>query len=59
MLTDQDMRDLEATACEEQWNAICDRVKTENDGQYPSDWFERVIMSGLAARTVERWKAGN
>lgn len=59
MLTDKDIEDLKATSCEEQWNAICDRIKAANGNAYPTDWFPRVCQSGLMAQTVRSWKAVN
>lgn len=59
MLNDKDIRDLEATSCEEEWNAICDRVKAAHGGQYPVDWFVKVNLSGLMGRVAVGWKIGN
>ena len=29
------------------WGDVCRRLKVENGGDYPSDWYEAVILGGL------------
>lgn len=37
----------ESTSVED-WNNRIEHVKNANDGQYPSFWWETIVMSGLA-----------
>ena len=32
---------------ETEWNAACDVIKGERDGQYPNDWFMIVLVGGV------------
>lgn len=45
---------LQDATSEADWNRRCDDVKAANAG-YPSFWFEKVIMSGLAGRVAAKW----
>ena len=54
MLSAEDLKSLEAAKSASEWNRICDDIKRKyND--YPSDWFEKVVLSGLADRTQATW----
>jgi Flp pilus assembly protein TadB len=55
-LTAEEMVALESTESEEEWNAVCDAVKGARYGQYPYDWYDKVLRSGLAARKQEDWE---
>ncbi len=55
MLTLEELSKLAACKSEPEWNAICDEVKKVRGGMYPRDWFQRVQVSGLAARVVASW----
>lgn len=54
-LTDEEIIRLKATKSEQEWNDVCDEIKTARDGQYPNDWFMRVMVSGLAEQIKARW----
>lgn len=56
MLTDKDIADLKSTRSPEEWNAVCDRIKAANGGDYPDDWFERVSLSGLHSEIRSGWR---
>jgi len=45
MLTENDIQRLKAAKNETEWNAECDRIKRNNDGDYPGDWFPKVLMN--------------
>lgn len=49
-LTDAEYRELVATSTEEEWNASCDRIKAARGGEYPSDWFPRMMVSGIVGQ---------
>lgn len=55
-LTDDEMKRLEAATCADEWNSACDAVKAARGRQYPYDWFDRVIRSGLMARISQDWE---
>ena len=49
-LTNEEMGKLEAAKSTAEWNDCCDEIKRARGGQYPPDWYQRVIMTGLAQR---------
>jgi hypothetical protein len=54
-LTPEEIDTLKNTKSETEWNAACDAVKAARGGQYPADWFPRIIMSGLLTVTQRNW----
>lgn len=50
-LTSEEMRRLQNSSSEKEWNAICDEVKHRRNGRYPPDWFQKVIQSGLSNKS--------
>lgn len=40
---------------EQEWNRNADKVKDANNG-YPSFWFFVIVVSGVMADTVAKWK---
>jgi hypothetical protein len=54
-LTQEELDTLKASKSGEEWNAICDAIKTKHGG-YPDDWFQKVIMSGVLVTTSANWK---
>ena len=57
LLTDGEMAMIEAVHTEDEWNNVCKVVKKVRGGQYPEDWFMRIIVSGIAARITARFGA--
>lgn len=49
-MTEAELAPLEAARTEEAWNQACDAVKEVRGGQWPSDWYAKVVQSGLAGR---------
>ena len=43
-----------AATSEDDWNKRADEVKSANGG-FPSFWFATIMMSGLAAKTADKW----
>jgi hypothetical protein len=35
-----------------EWNENCDKVKKDNNNNYPSWWYSEVILSGLCDKTL-------
>ena len=50
LLTTEEFNALKAAKSEKEWNGVCDKVKAARGGEYPADWFPRVILTGLAGR---------
>lgn len=55
-LTDQEFTTLTTTKSEWEWNNACDAVKKARNGQYPNDWFIKILASGVMATTQLNWK---
>lgn len=53
-LTQEEITRLKATKSEQEWNDVCDEIKTARAGQYAPDWWPRVMQSGLAAEIQAR-----
>ena len=49
-LTSDEETQLRNARTEAEWNATCSAVKRARGGQYPDDWYGRVVLSGLAGR---------
>jgi len=54
LLTDEELQTLESANTEDEWNDACDKVKKARGGQYPQDWFKRVIAGGVLERFGNR-----
>jgi hypothetical protein len=48
---------METSRNEEEWDRNCDLVKEAFGGIYPSFWWEAVILSGVARRTMANFGA--
>jgi hypothetical protein len=49
-LTDEEFASLTVAANNhdrDAWNTACNAIKLARDGQYPPDWYHRVLASGL------------
>lgn len=55
-LTDAEMLDLGKTRSDREWGDVCDRIKAARDGQYPCEWFRRIVLSGFMAQTQKSWR---
>lgn len=42
---------MQSSKSEQEWNANADKVKAACDGNYPSFWYEAIILSGVYLRT--------
>lgn len=40
---------MKGSKTKDEWNANCDKVKKASGGQYPSWWYQKIILSGLMA----------
>lgn len=55
MEEDDYLTQLKACDTADDWNQTCDRIKHDHGGDYPSWWFESVIMSGLMRRITAKF----
>lgn len=55
-LTEEEEFALLNTTNEDRWNAVCDEIKRTRNGQYPRDWWQRVMLSGLFDAVTRKWK---
>lgn len=39
----------------QQWHLNTEMVKLANDGDLPRFWFDEVVLTGLRARTGQKW----
>ena len=56
-LTEAEMAKLQKVTSSTEWNKVCDEIKEARGGEYPPDWFAKVVMSGLfnAIRVKNGW----
>lgn len=54
-LTDQEIAKLMVTKSETEWNATCDEIKRGRDGEYPPDWYARIVLSGRMLSVQVNW----
>ena len=56
-LTDEELTMLEACQSEEDWSKACKAIKGARNQMYPSDWWDKVKMSGMMDKIMSRWGA--
>ena len=54
-ITQEELDRLKACTTSQEWSDTCDAIKDARDGQYPPDWWAKVILSGLAREVTARW----
>lgn len=54
-ITEDEISTLENAKTERDWNAACDAIKAARKGEYPTDWYARVMMSGVLSRAHARF----
>ena len=55
MITDDELKDLEACQSADDWSAATNKIKAVRGGMYPDDWWDKVKLSGLMDRIMDRW----
>jgi hypothetical protein len=50
-----ELAQLESCKSEVEWHTACVDIKGARGGEYPSDWFAKVNLSGLMHRVSSRW----
>lgn len=54
-ITEAELKTLRDSTNEQQWNDACDAIKRVRNNKYPPDWFQKVMMSGLATTIQTSW----
>jgi hypothetical protein len=54
-ITEEELNRLRNSKNEEDWNDACDAIKAARGGRYPSDWWPKVMQSGLSAQVAKNW----
>ena len=54
-LTDSQVKRFEGTASEKEWNSLCDIILDSNNGKYPDNWYEKIVLSGLVDRKQQEF----
>lgn len=49
-LTSEELSKLENASTGDAWDAIVDEILAARGGEYPPDWYAKVLASGLADR---------
>lgn len=55
LITDEEIALLRACGSEEEWNATCDKIKKTRGGQYPNDWWPKIVQSGMMRSIVSKF----
>lgn len=55
-ITQEELDALEACQTADEWNDLCSIIKGLREKSYPPDWWEKVMVSGLADRVFKRWE---
>jgi hypothetical protein len=54
-ITPQQIEQLRSTASIAQWKAVRDAIKNANGGNYPDDWWVKLMTSGLASKVTQEF----
>jgi len=54
-ITEAELKQLENTKSEDEWNDTCTQIKKARNGMYPPDWWAKVMVSGMGRRVMEGW----
>lgn len=54
-LTKDELDLLKSTRTEAERDSACDMIKGDRGGEYPPDWYARVLASGLALRKGQQF----
>ena len=49
-ITEQEMSAMVDCKTECEWNDLCDKMKSERGGQYPPDWYAKIIATGFISK---------
>ena len=54
-ITQAELEMLEACQTGDEWDDTCTVIKRAHGGNYPSDWWAKVKLSGLMDRVLARF----
>lgn len=54
-LTAEEMAMLDAVSTAEEHRVACDKIKDARGGDYPPDWYEKMLASGKNDRIIRRY----
>lgn len=54
-ITDEELARLKACTSEQEWNDTCSVIKKARNGNFPDDWWPKVMQSGLAESVAKTW----
>ena len=57
MITDDELKDLEACQSAQDWRNATNKIKAARGGMYPDDWWDKVKLSSMMDRIMYRWGA--
>lgn len=46
-ITHEELKQLQNAKSRLEWGTVCDAIKSTRGGEYPSDWFQKVMQSGI------------
>ena len=52
-LTEKELQMLKDCKNSKEWNECCYKIKALRNGNYPDDWFAKVLGSGLMREITE------
>jgi hypothetical protein len=55
ILTEAELETLKACRSDDEWNDACLAIKKAHGGQYPYDWYGKVLATGLMAEVVKKF----
>jgi hypothetical protein len=58
MITNEEIKLLESAKSSKDWDDACDLIMKAHNG-YPSDWYSKVIASGLSRRVFSSFDKSN
>lgn len=58
VLHDSELKRLIAAKTKSEWDKACDDVRKLRGGEYPTDWYKKVIESGFERDKLARFEAG-
>jgi hypothetical protein len=49
-IQEKEIKALESVKSLREWNEVCSKIKATRGGVYPSDWYHKMLRSGLMHR---------
>jgi hypothetical protein len=59
LITEAEIKTLEASITDTEWNSACAAIKTARNGAFPLDWNEKVRVGGVMERFIKRFSDYN